>query len=416
MSFFLFYFQIDENENLPKSICDSCIVQLNVAYNFKKNAIQSDIKLRQYLIEYGVGIFPYNGINNGNVPLLRTSNSLMPINSAIRPAVEKPRAQNNNESNNGNISTNGSNTLRPFPVMPLIIKEEPIDYETMSDITIETNAEAYDGQYNDDNRARNSNTVPQHNNHRQEILVTPTSSHSMVTLNDKSLLISTSTPNSDGDFISAYLPTPSSTNDHSPVESTASLSSNSLSKRCESFSSKATYQSNEQTQKLPVQLLKATEKSTKRKISATNDNKASDFKSNVKEKSIKRSYRGPLAKLEIDMKTSSTEPIQTNSNSRMLRTHDGSVAKKDYHSFFRSTRAINPLNQEGRQELYKQMKTGTKKHSDSVNEKHNSVTPTPSKNSSDLKLKTNKINLKLHTKNESALKRDRRLSVYRSTL
>ncbi|KXJ80542.1 hypothetical protein RP20_CCG024558 [Aedes albopictus] len=48
--------KIDEMENLPPMICDLCIVQLNVAYNFKRQATESDTKLRQYLIENGIDI------------------------------------------------------------------------------------------------------------------------------------------------------------------------------------------------------------------------------------------------------------------------------------------------------------------------------------------------------------------------
>lgn len=47
-------------------ICDSCIVQLNVAYNFKMKSIESDTKLHQYVIEKG---FDYGGlpaITDGN--------------------------------------------------------------------------------------------------------------------------------------------------------------------------------------------------------------------------------------------------------------------------------------------------------------------------------------------------------------
>ncbi|XP_055609830.1 uncharacterized protein LOC129756828 [Uranotaenia lowii] len=48
--------KIDELENLPALICDLCIVQLNVAYNFKRQATDSDTKLRQYMIENGIDI------------------------------------------------------------------------------------------------------------------------------------------------------------------------------------------------------------------------------------------------------------------------------------------------------------------------------------------------------------------------
>lgn len=48
--------KVDEMENLPPMICDLCIVQLNVAYNFKRQATESDTKLRQYLIENGIDV------------------------------------------------------------------------------------------------------------------------------------------------------------------------------------------------------------------------------------------------------------------------------------------------------------------------------------------------------------------------
>lgn len=48
--------QVKENENLPSLICDLCIVQLNVAYNFKRLALENDFRLRQYLIENGMSV------------------------------------------------------------------------------------------------------------------------------------------------------------------------------------------------------------------------------------------------------------------------------------------------------------------------------------------------------------------------
>ena len=48
--------QIKENENLPFLICELCIVQANVAYNFKRLALENDFRLRQYLIETGISV------------------------------------------------------------------------------------------------------------------------------------------------------------------------------------------------------------------------------------------------------------------------------------------------------------------------------------------------------------------------
>lgn len=49
-------FQTHEADFLPRMLCDSCIISLNVAYNFKKRAIDADSKLRQYVIEKGLGL------------------------------------------------------------------------------------------------------------------------------------------------------------------------------------------------------------------------------------------------------------------------------------------------------------------------------------------------------------------------
>lgn len=412
-----FFFQIDECENLPKSICDSCIVQLNVAYSFKKNAIQSDIKLRQYLIEYGVGIFPYNGMNNSNFPFLRTSNTIMPANgNGSQLSIDKPRPLTNNGISNSNGSSsnnnNNSNVLRPFPVMPLIIKEEPIDYEIMSDITIETNVEAYD-EFNNDQRVHNANAGSRNIiNQRQEKSITPSSSHSMVTLNDKSLLISAS--NTDGDYISAYLPTPSSTINHSPVESTASVSSISQSKRSGSTSSKSTNRSHGTANKGPAK----TEKSSTSNSVPTVDSLKTDseFKINLKAKK-RRSAKGPLDRLTINMKAPS--PVfNKDSNLRTLRTHDGSLKKKDYHSFFGARRAINPLSPQGRNKVFRQIKSGAKRYNELFHEKPEQLPLVRVKSPTDNKMKTNKSSPKpmVQQQKVSAIRRDRRLSVYRPAL
>ncbi|XP_059620172.1 uncharacterized protein LOC132264107 [Phlebotomus argentipes] len=50
---FVTMMQISENDNLPPLICDSCIVELNVAYNFKRQAIDTSIYLQRHTIELG---------------------------------------------------------------------------------------------------------------------------------------------------------------------------------------------------------------------------------------------------------------------------------------------------------------------------------------------------------------------------
>ncbi|GAB0091722.1 hypothetical protein DMENIID0001_065870 [Sergentomyia squamirostris] len=50
---FVTMIQISESDNLPTMICDSCIVELNVAYNFKRQAIDSSVFLQRHFIEMG---------------------------------------------------------------------------------------------------------------------------------------------------------------------------------------------------------------------------------------------------------------------------------------------------------------------------------------------------------------------------
>uniref|UniRef100_A0A1B0DJ64 Uncharacterized protein n=2 Tax=Phlebotomus papatasi TaxID=29031 RepID=A0A1B0DJ64_PHLPP len=50
---FVTMMQISESDNLPTLICDSCIVELNVAYNFKRQAIDTSIYLQRHMIEMG---------------------------------------------------------------------------------------------------------------------------------------------------------------------------------------------------------------------------------------------------------------------------------------------------------------------------------------------------------------------------
>lgn len=47
---------MNPKENLPQQICDLCIVQLNVSYNFKRLALKNDFQIRQYMIENGISL------------------------------------------------------------------------------------------------------------------------------------------------------------------------------------------------------------------------------------------------------------------------------------------------------------------------------------------------------------------------
>lgn len=42
-------FKVDEDDQLPAVICESCLFLLNETYSFKKRSIANDAKLRQYL-------------------------------------------------------------------------------------------------------------------------------------------------------------------------------------------------------------------------------------------------------------------------------------------------------------------------------------------------------------------------------
>lgn len=99
-------------------LCDLCIIQLNVAYQFKTLAVELDAKHQQYIIENGVNSSPNSD------------------NSALQ-SIEQRTIERS------------ATTLRPltFPVSlsnlqhRRLIKSEPTDYENMSDITIDTNTD-----------------------------------------------------------------------------------------------------------------------------------------------------------------------------------------------------------------------------------------------------------------------------------
>lgn len=116
----------------------------------------------------------------------------------------------------------GSNNFQHRPFIPVQIKSEPIDYEILSDITIDTNTETDDGIFN--NRNCGGTCTAFSNNFNSESTQSPHSVHvpsqSMVRLNDNNFLRSTTT--SDMDFMKNYLRSSTLINDeHSSIDSMA---------------------------------------------------------------------------------------------------------------------------------------------------------------------------------------------------
>lgn len=144
------YFQIHETDCLPEMICDSCIVQLNVAYNFKKRAIESDSKLRQYIIEKGIGPIDNFGVDDNGYSMAITdgqrgssvSTYLNAAHSLCDFVVPEPLRQlhpdtsvlaqeylrnfETPQSMNSNIAQPkaASSSCEPFRCMPIQIKVE----------------------------------------------------------------------------------------------------------------------------------------------------------------------------------------------------------------------------------------------------------------------------------------------------
>ncbi|XP_062542576.1 probable LIM domain-containing serine/threonine-protein kinase DDB_G0286997 [Armigeres subalbatus] len=120
--------KVDEMENLPPMICDLCIVQLNVAYNFKRQATESDTKLRQYLIENGIDIMK----DIRALPAIRAADQIA-IPERLLPASNRANQRLNSTSSSsvfevpqstshGGLKTNGR-VFEPR-LVPIRIKVE----------------------------------------------------------------------------------------------------------------------------------------------------------------------------------------------------------------------------------------------------------------------------------------------------
>lgn len=183
-----FLFQIEETDALPKCLCDSCIIQLNVAYNLKKNAVQSDVKLRQYAIEYGMSNPPPYTTCINAVSIVHPTEIIM-------PSVTETTQQTTilTQTSTSTISSTSSLTPRSvdmvsnpkkLTVMPILIKEEPKDVDDeLSDISILENGQSRQRQGSSSSISYLSN-----NGTRNDRDITPFNANVMVAVNDSSLL------------------------------------------------------------------------------------------------------------------------------------------------------------------------------------------------------------------------------------
>lgn len=149
---------MNPKENLPQQICDLCIVQLNVSYNFKRLALKNDFYIRQYMIENGMNLLKEDDVDDG----IETALEIHQIHNVIRTTNRRPliapppppqittttsttttttvsdMRRNSTTSSVSGVSAmliNGSETngtsrnalIKAFNVRPIQIKTEPID-------------------------------------------------------------------------------------------------------------------------------------------------------------------------------------------------------------------------------------------------------------------------------------------------
>lgn len=293
-------------------MCDSCIIQLNVAYNLKRNAIQSDMKVRQYMIEYGIGVTSYTTCSINTVSVIHPTPMIM-------SAPRAPSDSNAGSCSTAPKSTSTSTEQRPFPVLPFVIKEEPIDYEVMSDITVET--ESFDDHLQCNRNGQTSTNTSRNNNNQEQQSLTPLPSNSMVAVNTKSLLLSTREA-SDNEYLSAYMPTPSLSSN----QSTPTVSSDKHSKTVP-----GTIGTISRTPKQSNDTNKLTERDTAKEMNKNSQNKKTKGPQ-------KRDIFERVTRQNMKMGPDGTKSCES-------RTRGGSFAKKDYTSFY-TMRASTPTNLE----------------------------------------------------------------------
>lgn len=142
-NFINYFYQVNPSENLPQQICDLCIVQLNVSYNFKRLALKNDFQIRNYMLENGINLTKDDDhietttaleIHQIQHNVIRTNR----YRSMVHPEIRRNSTQssvsgtstmiiNNQNDMNGNA---GNNFVTPRPmVRPIQIKIEPVDEE-----------------------------------------------------------------------------------------------------------------------------------------------------------------------------------------------------------------------------------------------------------------------------------------------
>lgn len=159
--------QIEEQNNYPKMICDLCIIQLNVSYNFKRLAIETAVKLDQFVIE--------SGLNNNP---LRT-----------------------------NFDENNLELHRPTVFTSVPVKTEVDDGDSMSEITIQTNTDTEGCRPNaatSSSGGSNQHSPSSSNSGSQHFSQFDSQSITMVQIGTHN--IQQSATHSDIDFINHYMP------------------------------------------------------------------------------------------------------------------------------------------------------------------------------------------------------------------
>lgn len=188
--------KIEENDDLPRLLCDLCIVQLNVAYNFKRQAVENDTKLRQYFIE--------NGITSNQAIIINEAPSLRSSFTASNISQAQPHSR--------------------FPIVPLIVKTEPSDVDAFSDITTETNVDLERTRF----QSVASNTInssPEEATRRtnNSVYSNDRSQSSMVYVNS-GYEFNSVTPSSDIEFVQNYQLNTNNNRDHNNTQRQSSAS------------------------------------------------------------------------------------------------------------------------------------------------------------------------------------------------
>ncbi|XP_037036722.1 uncharacterized protein LOC119074587 [Bradysia coprophila] len=306
---FVTMIKIDEFDNKPKMLCDLCIIQLNVSYQFKTLAVEIDGKHQQYLIENGVNHSP------------NSENST--VHSVEQRTLERSAA-----------------TVRPitFPVSlsnlqhRRVIKSEPNDYEIMSDITIDTNTDLLE------DFPRNGVTSSASNQ--------PFGTSNMVCVSDLDLLRSNG--DSDTEFINNCLP--SSYRFENPANTVESRQSTTTTTTT-TIASK--------------QLVIAASKTTNQSKTVTSDRHTSHNTEVVEEQSSERATVLPRRK------RNSTVKFADNEVKKSLRPK--SNENIDYSLVRKKRKLINPVNKVKRNNKIKQENDPIKKQSGTIVPKNSSI-------------------------------------------